>query len=65
MTNFVRATIASAVLAGFGMVIYANGAQAALGQTALGKCYDLVMAACNKKADHARHSLCEQRHGPV
>jgi hypothetical protein len=53
MTKFNRAIIASAALAGLGMAIFASTAQAAVGQTALGKCYDSVVAACNKKPDHA------------
>jgi len=53
MKNFIRSSIAAAVLAGFGLTMFANASHAALGQTALGKCYDRVIAACNKKPDHA------------
>ena len=53
MTLIARKTIAAAALAGIGLALYTNAAQAALGQTALGKCYDRVVAACNQKADHA------------
>ena len=53
MTKFIRAIVASAALTGMGLAIFTGAAQAAVGQTALGKCYDLVTAACNKKPDHA------------
>ena len=52
MTKFIRATIASAVLAGLGMAVFNSAAEAAV-QTALSKCYDSVVAACNTKPDHA------------
>ena len=52
MTKFIRATIASAALAGLGMGVFTGAAQAAV-VTPLAKCYDSVVAACNTKPDHA------------
>jgi hypothetical protein len=53
MTKFIRTAIASAALAGLGMGVFTSAAQAALGETALGKCYNSVVSACNTKPDHA------------
>lgn len=53
MTKFIRAAVASAALAGFGIGILATSAPAAASASALAKCYDAVVAACNKKPDHA------------
>jgi hypothetical protein len=72
MTKFVRATTASAALVGIGMAIFASTAQAALGETALGKCYNSVVASCNTKPDHAVGSCvdngldqCDEEHASI
>lgn len=72
MTRFIHATFASAALAGLGIAILASTAQAAVGQTALGKCYDIVVAACNKKPDHAVNPCvnngldqCDEEHASI
>ena len=59
MKNFIRAAVASAALAGLGIGIFATTAQAAVGQSALVKCYDSVIAACNTKPDHAVNPCVE------
>jgi hypothetical protein len=50
MNQPIRNAIITAV---FASVLAATAAQAQLGQTALSRCYDRVVAACNKKSDAA------------
>ena len=67
--SVIRLAAATAVFAGFIAIAAAPKVSAAVGQTALSKCVDAVVAACNKKKDASVNpcvnngvSQCEKKH---
>jgi hypothetical protein len=58
MSQSIRAAIAAAAFAGLSMAVLTSLGHAQGGQTGLSKCYDTVVAACNKKkSGEARRRL--------
>jgi hypothetical protein len=57
--NLVRSRIAiSAFVAALGLAVLASGGNAGDGQTALSKCIDSVVSACNKKKSDEAIAAC-------
>lgn len=69
MYTTIRATIAAATFAALSTAFFANLGHTQGGQTGLSKCYDSVVAACNKKSGDAVNACansgfdqCDKQH---
>jgi hypothetical protein len=63
MGQSIRAAIAATAFAGLSMAVLSSLGHAQGGQTGLSKCYDTVVAACNKKSDKAASACANNGFG--